>query len=92
MFPPWPLLFHAMRGMHLHAERHLAKAGGSNCKPRGIPILAMERKRNGKGVAQRRSAQAKRGRLGSGLRGAGGAGPPSVLGCCLFLPEGVAGG
>jgi hypothetical protein len=24
----------------LHAERHLAKAGGSNCKPRGIPTLA----------------------------------------------------
>jgi hypothetical protein len=35
--------FHAMRGMYLHAERHLAKAGGSNCKPRGIPILAIER-------------------------------------------------
>jgi len=28
--------FHAMRGMYLHAERLLAKAGGSNCKGRGI--------------------------------------------------------
>ena len=27
----------------IHAERHLAKAGGSNCKLRGIPTLAMER-------------------------------------------------
>ena len=25
-----------MRGMYLHAERLLAKAGGSNCKERGI--------------------------------------------------------
>ena len=28
--------FHAMRGMYLHAERLLAKAGGSKCKERGI--------------------------------------------------------
>jgi hypothetical protein len=27
---------------HVHAERHLAKAGGSNCKLRGIPTLVME--------------------------------------------------
>jgi hypothetical protein len=26
----------------IHAERHLAKAGGSNCKLRGIPTLATE--------------------------------------------------
>ena len=36
--------FHAMRGMYLHAERLLAKAGGSNCKPRGIPTLATRAK------------------------------------------------
>jgi hypothetical protein len=26
----------------IHAERHLAKAGGSNCKLRGLPTLVME--------------------------------------------------
>jgi len=36
-------------GVYIHAERLLAKAGGSNCKPRGIPALAMERKQNGGG-------------------------------------------
>ena len=37
--------FHAVRGMYLHAERHLAKAGGSKCKERGIthPWSAAER-------------------------------------------------
>jgi len=29
--------FHAVLvGMYLHAERHVANAGGSNCKQRGI--------------------------------------------------------
>jgi hypothetical protein len=43
--------FHAMRGMYLHAERHLAKAGGSKCKERGIahPCSAMQW--SGKGEA-----------------------------------------
>ena len=29
--------------MYIHAERLLAKVGGSKCKPRGLPTLAMQR-------------------------------------------------
>ncbi len=43
---------------------------------RGVsPPLQRERSGSGKGVAQRRSAQAKRGRLGSGLRARGDTSP-----------------
>ena len=60
--------FHAMRGMYLHAERLLAKAGVARRKGRGISHpWRGSRRRNGKGGAQRRSAQAKRGRLGKPL-------------------------
>src|ERR1700761_7738657 len=40
---------------------------GSKVQGRGLPTLAVEPGRNGKGRAQRRSAQAKRGRLGKPL-------------------------
>jgi hypothetical protein len=43
---------------HVHAERHLAKAGGSNCKLRGIPTLATERSGMERAERERRSAQA----------------------------------
>src|SRR6202035_4696210 len=59
----------------IHAERHLAKAGGSNCKLRGLPTLVTEQGASGKGEAQRRSAQAQRGRLGTRLVGARGGAP-----------------
>jgi len=51
-----------MRGMYLHAERLLAKAGGSNCKGRGLSHPWNEAKREWKGRATRglhkRSAEA----------------------------------
>jgi len=60
--------FHAMRGMYLHAERLLAKAGVARRNGEGyLPPLERSRRRNGKGEAQRRSAQAQRGRLGRPL-------------------------
>jgi len=78
--------------MYLHAERLLAKAGGSNCKPRGIPTLATKRSESGKGGAQRRSAQAKRGRLGSGLRARGAELPLAAFAVGVVLQRrGVAG-
>jgi hypothetical protein len=83
------VVFHAMRGMYLHAERLLAKAGGSNCKPRGIPTLATKRSESGKGGAQRRSAQAKRGRLGSGLRARGAELPLAAFAVVLVLRGGA---
>src|SRR6266851_5513853 len=55
--------FHAMRGMYLHAERLLAKAGGSNCKGRGIShpwneaIARVERAERSGGL-HKRSAEA----------------------------------
>src|ERR1700733_9769284 len=53
---------------HVHAERLLAKAGVASVKGRGISHpWRGSRRRNGKGGAQRRSAQAKRGRLGRPL-------------------------
>ena len=64
---------------HVHAERHLAKAGVARRKGRGLPTLGEEAERwNGTGEAQRRSAQAKRGRLGTPLRRAIGAEPLSA--------------
>jgi hypothetical protein len=65
--------FHAVRGMYLHAERHVANAGGSNCKQRGIAQPCNGAQREWKGRAQRRAAQAKRGSLGRLLAGARGA-------------------
>jgi hypothetical protein len=62
------VVFHAMRGMYLHAERLLAKAGVARRKGRGISHpWRGSRRRNGKGEAKRRSAQAQRGRLGRPL-------------------------
>src|SRR3984885_7867099 len=55
---------HATRGMYLHAERLLAKAGVARRNGEGyLPPLKRRRSWSGKGEAQRRSAQAKRGRL-----------------------------
>jgi hypothetical protein len=63
----WPLHFR-VETRHVHAERHLAKAGVARRKGRGLPTLEEEAERwNGKGEAQRRSAQAQRGRLGKPL-------------------------
>jgi len=53
----------------IHAERLLAKAGGSKGKGRGIA--------HPEGTAERRSAQAKRGRLGTLLARARGGAPLS---------------
>ncbi len=63
------LLLHVrVETRHVHAERHLAKAGVASVKGRGISHpWRGSRRRNGKGGAQRRSAQAKRGRLGRPL-------------------------
>src|SRR6185437_15904176 len=67
----------------IHAERHLAKAGGSNCKLRGIPTLAMERSGMERAERERRSAQAQRGRLGKRLAGARGGAPLRGFGGCF---------
>ena len=62
----------------IHAERHLAKAGGSNCKLRGIPTLATEQggveRAERSGGLHKRSAED----WGNGLRARGGW-PPSGL-------------
>jgi hypothetical protein len=60
--------FHAMRGMYLHAERLLAKAGVASARRGGSPTLAAQRK-------GRRAAQAERGSLGRLLARAGGCAP-----------------
>ncbi len=56
----------ALRGMYLHAERLLAKAGGSKAQGEGYPH-PWSGAEGAEGGAQRRSAQAKRGRLGKPL-------------------------
>ncbi len=59
---------------------------------RGVsPPLQRERSGSGKGVAQRRSAQAKRGRLGSGLRARGDSAPLSGFCFCRCFSEGRCG-
>jgi hypothetical protein len=52
------LLFHAVRGMYLHAGRHVANAGVASATGGGSPTLGVKRSENGKGGAQRRAAQA----------------------------------
>src|SRR6185437_16737909 len=55
--------FHAMRGMYLHAERLLAKAGRQGAREGYLPLLERKQSWSGKIEAKRRSAQAQRGRL-----------------------------
>ncbi len=67
----------------INAERHLAKAGGSKCKERGItqPPQWSGSATEGAGAqrrAARNGAQRSAGNLGRLLARAGGAGPPSV--------------
>src|SRR5258708_17723084 len=84
--------FHAMRGMYLHAERLLAKAGVATARGGGSPTLETKRSESGKGVAKRRAAQAQRGSLGTPLAGARGGAPLSGFCCCFCcLRRGVAG-
>src|SRR5277367_983514 len=49
---------------HKHALALAHASRGGKCKRRGSPPLERSDERSGGGVAQRRSAQAKRGRLG----------------------------
>jgi hypothetical protein len=76
--------------MYIHAERLLAKVGGSNCKPRGLPTLAMQR--SGMERAERSGGLHKRSAedWGRGLSGARGEAPLRGFGCC-FSRGGVAG-
>ena len=55
-----------------NAERHLAKAGGSKRKLRGLPTHVTEQGEVERAERERRSAQAQRGRLGKRLAGAWG--------------------
>src|SRR5579859_8045155 len=62
------LLFAVAVACDIHAERHLAKAGGSKCKLRGIPTLGAKPRRSGKGEGlHKRSAED----WGNGLRARG---------------------
>jgi hypothetical protein len=76
VLPPWAVaLAFALKsggGVYIHAERLLAKAGGSKRKGRGISHPWNEAKREWIG---RRAAQAKRGSLGTPLAGARGGAP-----------------
>jgi hypothetical protein len=66
--------------MYLHAERLLAKAGVARRNGEGyLPPLKRRRSWSGKGEAQRGLHKRQRGRLGTPLRRAIGAGPLSVL-------------
>ena len=63
----------------IHAERHLAKAGGSKRKLRGIPTLATEQGGVERAERTRRSAQATARKIGEAACGRVGAGPLAVF-------------
>ncbi len=81
--------FHAMRGMYLHAERLLAKVGGSNCKPRGIPTLATgaQRKWKGRSAAEVCTSEARK--IGEWLAGARGYLPLAAFAVAVVLYGGA---
>ncbi len=66
--------FHAVLvGMYLHAERHVANVGGSNCKQRGIahPCNGAQREWKGRSAAEGcTSAARKPGETACGREGA----------------------
>jgi hypothetical protein len=63
----WPLPLELGGGVYIHAERLLAKAGGSKRKGRGISHPCNEAKPEWKGRSEAEAAQAKRGSLGKPL-------------------------
>jgi hypothetical protein len=81
--------FQAMRGMYLHAERLLAKVGGSNCKPRGIPTLATgaQRKWKGRSAAEVCTSEARK--IGEWLAGARGDLPLAAFAVTFVLAGGA---
>jgi hypothetical protein len=72
-------------GRYIHAERLLAKVGGSNCKPRGIPTLATgaQRKWKGRSAAEVCTSEARK--IGEWLAGARGYLPLEVLAVAVVL-------
>src|SRR5580658_7900003 len=62
------------------------RRGVATARGGGSPTLETERSGSGKGGAQRRAAQAKRGRLGKPLAGARGGAPLSCT-CCCFCDD-----
>jgi hypothetical protein len=78
-------------GRYIHAERLLAKVGGSNCKPRGIPTLATRAQRKWKGRSAAEVCTSAARKIGEWLAGARGEAPLSGLCCCLFFSEGRCG-
>jgi hypothetical protein len=57
---------------HVHAERLLAKVGGSNRKPRGIPTLATGAQRKWKGRSEAEVCTSEARKIGEWLAGARG--------------------
>jgi len=74
---------------HVHAERLLAKVGGSNCKPRGIPTLATgaERKWKGRSAAEVCTSEARK--IGEWLAGARGYLPLAAFAVAFVLAGGA---
>src|ERR1700749_4357218 len=58
----WPLLLNRGGGVCIHAERLLAKAGGSNCKERGIshPCNGAQREWKGRSKAEGCTSEARK--------------------------------
>jgi len=64
---------------HVHAERLLAKVGGSNRKPRGIPTLATRAQRKWKGRSAAEVCTSEARKIGEWLAGARGDLPLGVF-------------
>ena len=89
VLPPWlwPLHFR-VETWHVHAERLLAKVGGSNCKPWGIPTLATRAQRKWKGRSAAEVCTREARKIGEWLAGARGYLPLAVLAvAAISVPE-----
>ncbi len=73
--------------MYIHAERLLAKAGGSKCKLRGIPTLGTEQSGKWKGRSEAEVCTSEARKIGEAACARGWGSAPLAFLLVLFLQD-----